>query len=189
MNQLLFTCPPGLDAFQFTRLRPNLFRFDVMLMIVIRILIIILLVCAPSLRADPIEMTHTLIEGNAASSVVGTYPFRVEVRQVTADKAVHKPNHRYGHYDNQHEYVCSRVSISLNGKSIRVPDAAYSDLCYLQAVEPPELQEDGRWMVLIEGGSGGESYEVQLIFDASKLLERRVAFMVPEKKTVEVRKF
>jgi len=155
----------------------------------IRILIYTLFVCALLVRADPIELSHLLIEGNVSHSANGTYPFRVEVRQVTVDRVAHKQKYYYGHYDDKRQYVCSSVAISLNGKSIEVPETAYSDLCYLQSIAPLELMEDGRWMVGIQGGSGGESYEVQLIFNAAKLLERRVAFDDPDKKPVDVRKF
>lgn len=146
--------------------------------------------CVMAVLADPIELTHTVIEGRVSYSSNGTYPFRVEVRQTNLDKVVYKQKHYFGHYEDQRAYVCSSVSISLNDKQIEVPKAAYLDLCYLQSIRPPELMEDGRWMFAIEGGSAGESYEVQLIFSDSKVVERRLAFdESAEKKTYNVRKF
>ena len=141
----------------------------------IRILIVTFLACAMPLEADPIEMTHSLIEGLVHSNSDVKCSFRVEIHQVTLDKVVHKRKYYHGHYDDQHEYVCSGVSIFLNGRKIKIPAAAYSDLCNLQSVAPPEPLERGRWMVRIEGGCAGESYRVDLVFNDKKLLERRFA--------------
>ena len=115
--------------------------------------------------------------------------FSIEVRQITLDKAAHRRKYYHGHYDDQHEYVCSEVSIFLNGRKIKVPEAAYSDLCYLQSIAPPDPQEDGTWMVRIDGGSAGESYKVELIFNDTKVLERRLGPTEGQEKITETKKF
>src|SRR5262245_30268533 len=124
-----------------------------------RTLIIAIFACALPLRADPIELTRSSIEGFVHSSSDVRCSFSVEVRQVTLDKVAHKRNYYHGHYDDQHEYVCSEVSISLNGRKIKIPETAYSDLCYLQSIAPPDPQEDGTWMIRLDGGSAGASYK------------------------------
>ena len=155
----------------------------------IRILIIAAFAYALPLRADPIELTRTSIEGFVRSSSDVRCSFSVEARQVTLDKVAHKRTYYHGHYDDQHEYVCSEVSILLNGRRIKIPEAAYTDLCYLQSIAPPDPQEDGTWMVRIDGGSAGESYKIELIFNDTKLLERRFGFTEGPEKITEIKKF
>lgn len=155
----------------------------------IRILIIAVFTCASSLHADPAELTRTSVAGFVQSRSDVRCSFSVEVRQVTVDKAAHRQKYYHGHYDDQHQYVCSGVSIVLNGRKIKVPEAAYSDLCFLQSVAPPEPQEDGTWMVRIDGGSGGESYKVELVFNDTRLLERRFGPTEGTEKITETKKF
>ena len=155
----------------------------------IRVLIIAVFACALPLHADPAELTQTSTAGFVQSRLDVRCSFSVGVRQVTLDKVVHKQKYYHGHYDDQHQYVCSGVSIALNGRKIEVPEAAYCDLCFLQSVAPPEPQEDGTWMVRIDGGSGGESYKVELIFNDTKLLERRFGFTEGTDKITEIKKF
>ena len=155
----------------------------------IRILIIAIFAFALPLHADPIELTRSSIDGFVRSSSDVRYSFSVEVRQVTIDKVAHRQKYYHGHYDDQHEYVCSELSIFLNGWKIKVPEAAYSDLCFLQSIAPPDPQEDGTWMVRIDGGSAGESYKIELIFNDKRLLERRFGFTEGTERITEIKKF
>ena len=154
-----------------------------------RLLITVILACALPLHADPIELTRTCIEGFVRSPSDVRCSFSIEVRQITLDKVAHRRKYHHGHYDDQHEYVCSEVFIFLNGTKIKVPEAAYSDLCYLQSIVPPDPQQDGTWMVRIDGGSAGESYKVELTFNDTKLLERRLGPTEGQEKITETKKF
>lgn len=155
----------------------------------IRLLIIAVFACALPLQADPAELTRMSTSGFVQSRADVRRSFSVEVSQVTIDKLAHKQKYYHGHYDDRHEYVCSGVSIFLNGRKIKVPAAAYSDLCFLRSVAPPSPQEGGTWVVRLDGGSGGESYKVELVFNDTKLLERRFGFTEGTEKITETKKF
>jgi hypothetical protein len=117
------------------------------------------------------EITHAATSGFVYNEK-GRFAFSVEVNLVSFDKKIHKQRY-FGRDGGIPSFVCSTFSVILNGQQIDIPKKAYSDLGEITSVGSPSDHENDTWMITIEGGDAGGSYEVELIFSEKKLLERR----------------
>jgi hypothetical protein len=136
------------------------------------------------------EITHTSTSGFVYNEK-GRFPFSVEANLVPFDKSIHKQRY-WGRDGGIPSFVCSAFSITLNGQPIEIPKKAFSDLGEITSVSAPSDHENDTWIVTVSGGDAGGSYEVELIFNDKKLLERRfIDLFSPgkERKAFKIQKY
>lgn len=132
----------------------------------------IFLLTAVSLEAQTV--TRQLIEGIAYSPAADAgVPFAIEVKLVPFDKETHKEKSYHGTDETPPYFVCSELSITINGKKIAIPREAIADLANITDINSPNGEENKTWVMLVSGGENAGAYEVELVFNDEKLIQRR----------------
>ncbi len=131
----------------------------------------VFLLTAVSLQAQ--SVTRQLIEGIAYSPTAEESPFAIEIKVVPFDKETHKEKSYHGTDETTPYFVCSELSITINGKKIAIPREAVADLANISDINSPYGEGNKTWVVLVRGGENAGAYEVELVFNDEKLVERR----------------
>lgn len=131
----------------------------------------IILLTTISLEAQ--SLTRQLIEGIAYNQEAEKTPFTIEVKMAPFDKDTHKEKSYYGTDESTPFFVCSDLSITINGKKVAIPREAIADLADISDINSPNSEENKSWVLLVRGGENAGAYEVELVFNEEKLVQRR----------------
>jgi hypothetical protein len=151
-----------------------------------RLIALLIFVCCSQLFAA--EVTRTLTTGFVYKRE-DRIPFSVEARLVPFDPTMHKGRY-FGADGGQPRFVCSSFDVSINERLITIPKKAVSDLGDITAVAPP-FDYDGMWMITVEGGDAGGSYQIDFLFNEERLVERRIVdvFSPPKERKYKTQKY
>ena len=127
---------------------------------------------------------QVVLAGFYSEDNVTLVPFAIKALMNRYDPQTY-PNIHSGKYigtdDGVPSYVCSKITVSIGGRDIRIPKKSYSDLEDIMTIDRMVLDvRDKQWSAKIEGGSGAGFYELEFIFDSERLLERRFVMSKPE---------
>lgn len=123
-----------------------------------------------SLQAQ--DITRTFKEGFAYTED-GRVPFSVDIKMTPFDQSYHQGRSYYGREEGLPAYVCEEFSLIINGRQIAIPREAIADLSEILDFESPYRDENRSWIILVTGGDGGGAYELEMVFDESRLVQRR----------------
>ena len=100
-------------------------------------------------------------------------PFSVEIKLTPFDSAAHQEKSYHGRDGDSPAYVCEEFSFTVNGAKIAIPREAIADLSEILDFDSPYGAENKTWIIMVRGGDGGGAYEMEMIFDDAKLVQRR----------------
>jgi hypothetical protein len=132
--------------------------------------LLLCLITGASLQAQ--DITRTFKEGFAYTED-GRVPFSVDIKMTPFDQSYHQGGPYYGREEGLPAYVCEEFSLTINGRPLAIPRESFSDLSEILDFESPYQDENSSWIILVTGGDGGGAYEVEMVFDDTRLLQRR----------------
>lgn len=96
------------------------------------------------------------------------------------DQSSHQEKSYYGREQGLPAYVCEEFALTINGRQIAIPREAIADLGKILDFESPYQAENNTWIIFVTGGDGGGAYEVEMVCDDTRLVQRRFVIYDPE---------
>ncbi|MEO6053177.1 MAG: hypothetical protein ABIP97_04120 [Chthoniobacterales bacterium] len=157
----------------------------------VRHFLLLALLAATACTASAADPTHIVAKGMTQTVTVKRVPYTIEATQAPykADTAANannaKPPCGSDNGKVTPKFICTSLSITIDGKKMELPEKAFTDLSDITAFKSPSF-EMGHWLVPVKGGHESAAYEVEYMFKDTKLIERGYLGRVPGLKWTKI---